>query len=243
LSSYWLALITPVPASIAAALIEGLKSETVVQNDRAARLFPQVRPAAFEDAVRLALENDVRGEVISRWCDSSGGAACDLDHRDADLGRAVAKDVRAAGLGGLSEAAVFDALKSLGGEQGWFRYDWLWKLRGLLDKLAGGYGTSRGRRDERSLAPGDKLDFWKVADLRPGKRLLLEAQMKLPGRAWLEFRLEGGNLVQTAYFLPRGLPGRLYWLATLPFHALVFPDLLRGVIRRARLGVGERGRR
>lgn len=234
LSSYWLALLTPVPFSVASALIEGLKSETVAQNDNASRHFPQVRPESFEAAVSRALESMARSGVVSRWCDSSGGAACDLDKGEDDLGRAVCRDVRERPLRGLTADAVFEAVKSLGGRRGWFRFDWLWSLRGFLDKLAGGYGTNRGRRDERDLEVGDKLDFWSVADIREGKRLLLEAQMKLPGRAWLEFKIEGERLIQTASFLPRGLLGRLYWFVTRPFHALVFPDLIRGVIRRAR---------
>lgn len=233
LSSYWLALITPVPTAVASALIEGLKSETVVQNDNAAKFFPQVRPAPFEEVVLRAMESIGRGQVVSRWCDSSGGASCDLEGREEGLEGAVYRDVRRRSFRGLPEDAVFRAVKSVGGRQGWFRFDWLWKIRGILDKLAGGYGTNRGRRDERELVVGDKLDFWKVADLREGRRLLLEAQMKLPGRAWLEFKLEGETLVQTASFLPRGLLGRLYWFAIRPLHSLVFSDLIRGVVRLA----------
>ncbi|MBN2198631.1 MAG: SDR family oxidoreductase [Candidatus Aminicenantes bacterium] len=233
LSSYWLALITPVPYAVASALIEGLKSETVVQNDNAAKFFPQVRPAPFEETVRRAMESIARGQIISRWCDSSGGESCDVDGREESLEGAVYRDVRRRSFRGLPADAVFRAVKSVGGKQGWFRFDWLWRIRGILDKLAGGYGTNRGRRDERELAVGDKLDFWKVADLREGRRLLLEAQMRLPGRAWLELRLEGETLVQTAFFLPRGWLGRLYWYAIWPLHSLVFSDLIRGVVRLA----------
>lgn len=203
LSSYWLTLITPVPYRIGSALVEGLKSETLVQNDHARRYFPAIEPAAFIDCVRKAcveLENDL---VVSRWCDSSAGAVCDIVERAAPQD-SIFRDVRTVPFRGIPV------------EQGWFAYNFLWQLRGLLDKLVGGYGLNRGRRAEGSLRIGDALDFWKVADLVANKRLLLLAQMKLPGKAWLEFDLQQDVLTQTAHFIPHGLLGRLYWYAVLP---------------------------
>ncbi|MEW6595050.1 MAG: SDR family oxidoreductase [Thermodesulfobacteriota bacterium] len=233
LSSCWLVLLTPVPYAIAAALVEGLKSETVAQDDHARRFFPQIRPVSYEDAVRLALAEIEQNQVVSRWCDSSAGAACDIEGED-DLASAILRDRRVVPLGDLSPAAVYAAATAIGGEQGWFTYNILWRLRGLIDKAVGGYGLNRGRRDPKELRIGDALDFWKVADLKPGKRVLLAAQMKLPGKAWLEFDIQEGQLTQTAHFYPSGLWGRLYWYAVLPFHHLVFSNLARSIVAQAR---------
>jgi hypothetical protein len=128
---------------------------------------------------------------------------------------------------------VFQAALAIGGERGWYRYNFLWWLRGVIDKLVGGYGLNRGRRLSDELRVGDALDFWKVADIKTNKRLLLLAQMKLPGKAWLEFVIEGNQLIQTAHFYPRGLLGRLYWYSTLVFHNLVFQDLAEKIIKQA----------
>ncbi|MEJ2032425.1 MAG: SDR family oxidoreductase [Deltaproteobacteria bacterium] len=196
LSSYWLILFTPVPYRVASALVGGLKSESVKQNDNARIYFPDLVPQSYGQAVIEAINDIESNQVLSRWCDSS--------------------------------------VQTIGGRTGWFTYDWLWVLRGMIDKSLGGFGLSRGRRDEWELQVGDALDFWKVADLVPGKRLLLLAQMKLPGKAWLEFVIEGDRLVQTAYFYPHGLWGRLYWYAAKPLHGLVFQDLIEKIVERAK---------
>lgn len=233
LSSYWLIMLTPIPYRLASALVEGLKSETVLQNDNADRYFPAVRPRSFRETVVDAERELARNQVLSRWCDSSGGQACDVKDFDDPAG-AVLRDVRIVPFsGGESPDAVFQSACGLGGARGWFRYNSLWRLRGLLDKLAGGYGLNRGRRLQGELRVGDALDFWKVADLKEGKRLLLYAQMKLPGQAWLEFDIQPHQLVQIAHFLPRGLVGRIYWYAIAPLHNLVFADLARAVVRAA----------
>ena len=233
LSSYWLLLFTPIPYGLAAALVEGLRSETVLQNDNAARLFPAIRPMRYAEAVRAAMAELEHRQVLSRWCDSSGGQACDIKDHDDPAG-SILRDVRIVPYSdGQTAEGVFRAACALGGPHGWFRYNLLWRLRGLLDKLIGGYGLNRGRRDDSELRLGDALDFWKVVDIRENKRLLLYAQMKLPGQAWLEFDIQPTQLVQTAHYLPRGLLGRLYWYAVLPFHSLVFPDLARTVVASA----------
>lgn len=232
LSSYWLTLFTPVPFRMAAALIEGLKSETVAQNDNARRLFPAIRPRPYPQAMREALHEIEENQVLSRWCDSSAGAVCDITEEDA-IATAILRDMRSFDCSGISPAKVFASACAIGGEAGWFTYHFLWGLRGVIDKLAGGYGLSRGRRHPSELRVGDALDFWKVADIKEGKRLLLLAQMKVPGKAWLEFDLAGQTLTQTAHFYPNGLWGRLYWYAMLPFHHLVFRDLGAKIVRRA----------
>lgn len=232
LSSYWLVLFTPVPFSVASALIEGLKSETVLLNDHAARFFPGITPISFEEAVQRAIAAIEKSQLISRWCDSSAGEVCDISPVE-EIADALYHFERTYRFSGIPAEKVFRSVMSIGGKTGWFTYDLLWRIRGIIDKLLGGYGISRGRRDDTELRVGDKLDFWTVVDVRKDRRLLLEAQMKLPGKAWLEFRLEGDRLIQTAYYYPKGLLGRLYWYLTWPFHLVVFPDLVKNIIRRA----------
>ncbi len=233
LSSYWLNLFTPVPFGVAASLIEGLRSEVVVQNDHARRLFPDIRPVPFKAAVAKALEDVENNQIISRWSDQGGGV-WEEDHGNS-IANAVFMDRRIASLEGMNAGSVFESFCAIGGESGWFGYDWLWSLRGLFDKMLGGVGLNRGRRHPEELRIGDSLDFWKVVDIRPNERLLLFAQMKVPGKAYLEFRINDGTLVQSAYFLPKGVSGRLYWLMLVPMHALVFGAMIRGVMKRARL--------
>jgi uncharacterized protein YbjT (DUF2867 family) len=233
LSSYWLKLITPVPSSIAGALIQGLKSETTVQNQNAREYFAGIRPLSYEEAFRSALEEIERKQVVSRWCDSSAQTTCDIEGRDRPE-EAVTRESISAEFGDMPADAVFAVVESIGGDNGWFTYDWLWRLRGFIDILFAGPGLSRGRRDPDRLRVGDGLDFWKVVDLKPGKRLLLANQMKVPGKAWLEFSIEGSRLTVTAHFYPNGLWGRLYWLITKPLHRLIFPDIAKGIIRKAR---------
>jgi uncharacterized protein YbjT (DUF2867 family) len=232
LSSYWLVLMTPVPFRLARQLVEGLKSETVALNDAAARLFPEIIPAPYEKAFASALAEIERRQVVSRWCDSDAAGTCRLDDPD-PTARAVYKDARAIDFAPLDPAAVFRSVLAIGGRGGWPAFGWMWRLRGFGDKLTGGPGLGRGRRDPASLRTGDAVDLWRVVDLQPGRRLLLGAEMKLPGRAWLEYALEGSTLRQTAHFWPRGLGGRLYWWAFKPAHALIFPRLLRQLVVRA----------
>jgi len=233
LSSYWLKLMTPVPYPIAKALIQGLKSETTIQNENARRYFPGIHPLSYEESFRKALEEIERKQVISRWCDSSAQKTCDVAGQDQPES-AVYRETVAVDLGALPAEKVFAAVESIGGDNGWFSYDWLWRLRGFIDVLFAGPGLSRGRRDPERLRIGDGLDFWKVVDLKPGKRLLLVNQMKVPGKAWLEFSIEGRQLAVTAHFYPKGLWGRLYWILTKPFHKLIFPDITKGIINRVR---------
>jgi uncharacterized protein YbjT (DUF2867 family) len=232
LSSYWLVLITTVPFKMAAALVEGLKSETVQQNDNATLLFPTIKPMSFVHAVQHAIDEIENDQVISRWCDSSAGEACDVIYQD-DPSSAIIRDRRIVDLGDIPPAKVYQSILSIGGERGWHTYHFLWRIRGAMDKAVGGYGLSRGRRDPQELRIGDALDFWKVADLKENKRVLLLAQMKLPGKAWLEFTISGGQLIQTAHYYPNGLWGRLYWYATNPFHNLVFQDLAEKIVEQA----------
>lgn len=232
LSAFWLILFTPIPYRMAAALVEGLKSETVLQNDHARRYFPEIQPLDYESAVEAAnaeLEDD---QIISRWCDSSADLFCDIQHQD-DPGSPILRDRREILLHGLDRAAVYAAIARIGGSSGWLAYNTLWRIRGFFDKLLGGFGLNRGKRRQTELRIGDALDFWKVADLKENKRVLLFAQMKMPGKAWLEFDIQEDRLVQTAYFHPRGLLGRLYWYSVMPFHEVIFKNLAEKIVEQA----------
>lgn len=233
LSSYWLILFTQVPYKIASALVDGLKSETLVLNDNAGKYFPDIRPMDYKEAVALSIQEMEQDQVISRWCDSSAGKACDVYGLD-DPSDAILHDRRTVTFSGIPTERVFQSACSIGGEQGWYTYHFLWRIRGFLDKIFGGYGLSRGKRTFRDLRVGDALDFWKVVDIKPGRRLLLLAQMKVPGRAWLEFEIHPDRLIQTAHFSPHGLFwGRIYWYSVSPLHNLVFADLARQIVAHA----------
>jgi hypothetical protein len=233
LSSYWLVLMTSVPFRIASALVEGLRSETIVQNDSAKRFFPDVHPVSFDEAIRQALGEVEKNQVLSRWCDSSAREVCDIKNEDR-VAKAVLRDVRSENFKDISLQNVFDAAQSIGGEYGWFRFDGLWRLRGFVDRILGGQGLNRGRRDPFKLRVGDSLDFWKVVDIREGKRILLLNQMKVPGKVWLEFSFDRHILTQTIHYLPRGLWGQIYWWLTTPFHIFVFKDLTKEIVNKAR---------
>lgn len=233
LSSYWLNLFTPVSFSIASALAEGLKSETVKQNDNSDKYFSQIKPMSFEQAVKTAIWEIENNQVISRWCDSSAGEVCDVKYQD-DTSSAVFRDTRTVDFGDILPSEVFKSAISVGGKTGWFTYQFLWELRGWIDKSLGGCGISRGRRNASELRVGDALDCWKVVDIKKNKRLLLVSQMKLPGKAWLEFVIEGHELIQTAYFYPEGLEGRVYWYFFHTLHCLIFQDLAENIIKCAK---------
>ncbi len=229
LSSYWLNLFTPVPFGVAKALIEGLKSEVVIQNDNAKKYFPNIKPMAYIDAVKKAVKEIQNNQVISRWSDRYG-KAWDKDHTK-EIADAVFVDRKVEDISHLSHEKIYKSFISIGGEFGLFDYDFLWRIRGIIDKLIGGVGLKRGRRDQYNLRVGDSLDFWKVIDIQENKRLLLFAQMKLPGSAWLEFKIDGDKLIQSAYFYPKGVLGRLYWYVLVPVHYFVFNNMIKSIVK------------
>ncbi len=233
LSSYWLTLMTPIPYSVAAALIEGLKSEVLVKNTTAQTLFPTITAMLYPDAVTAAVEEIKNTQVLSRWSDASGHA-WESDH--SSLADAVFIDRQIVPLDGVSKERLYQTFCSVGGDKGWFGYDFLWEIRGIMDKTVGGYGLSRGRRDAKALRIGDSVDFWKVVDLVENERLLLFAQMKLPGKAWLEYRIKEDKLYQSAYFYPEGLAGRLYWYLLVPIHFFVFRGMANNLVSHAKTG-------
>ena len=234
LSSLWLALVSPVYAQVGRELIEGVRNPTVVRDERALRDF-RIRPRGIREVLARALVNEDLGFAATRWSDA-------LSFRHVARGWGGVRfgsrrvDSRAAWVACAPERA-FRPLARIGGDVGWYYGNRLWRLRGLLDLAAGGPGLRRGRRDADSLSPGDTLDFWRVEAVEPGRLLRLAAEMRLPGRAWLQFEVtpEGGGSVirQTALFDPVGLGGLLYWYALWGIHRMVFAGMLRNIARAA----------
>lgn len=231
ISSYWLNLFTPVPFTVAKALIEGLKSEVVIQNENAKKYFPDIKPLAFILAVKKAVKEIETNQVISRWSDNSG-KIWDKNHTK-EIANAIFIDRKEKDISNLSKENIYKTITSIGGENGWFDYDFLWEIRGFIDKMIGGVGLKRGRRDPNKLRVGESLDFWKVVDVKENERLLLYAQMKVPGNAWLEFKIEDNKLIQSAYFYPKGVLGRLYWYVLIPIHYFVFDNMINSIIKKA----------
>ena len=221
LSSYWVHLVTPIPSTIAGPLIEGLRNEVVVRDRRAVSLFPDVRPMGYDDAVSAALARLDAGAVETAWSDALASSQGDRPAVVMTTQDGMVIEHRQM-LVDASPARVFRAFTAMGGETGWLYMNWSWQLRGALDRLAGGVGMRRGRRHPHDVRVGDALDFWRVEAVEPDAMLLLRAEMKVPGRAWLQFQArdqEGGRTLisQTAYFAPRGLWGLVYWYALYRF--------------------------
>jgi len=240
LSSLWLGLVTPLYARVGRKLVESLKNPTLVSNDLASTAFA-VRPKSLSEAIARALVNEDADFAATRWSDALSSAGEPQSWGGVRFGSRLV-DSRTAESDAPPDAA-FAAIQRIGGKTGWYYGNWLWRLRGFLDLLVGGVGVRRGRRDPVNIRVGDALDFWRVEFFEPGHLLRLRAEMKLPGRAWLEFEVtgrEGGSLVrQTAIFDPVGLFGLAYWYALYPLHQLVFAGMLRNVIRAGSRPVGS----
>jgi uncharacterized protein YbjT (DUF2867 family) len=234
LSSLWLGLVTPLYARVGRKLIESIRHPTIVRDSTAQRAFT-VDPMGAADAIRAALDNEDQAYAETKWSDarSAAGGSWQRDAEHYGLRLVDRREVTSA----ASTAAMFCAVTAIGGRQGWPGCNWLWHARGFIDLLCGGVGMRRGRPEGRALRAGDPLDFWRVEVVEPNRRLRLAAEMRMPGRAWLEFAVEqkgnGSRLIQTATFDPSGLAGRLYWYAVLPLHALVFSRMLQGIARGA----------
>lgn len=232
LSSYWVNLVTPIQADVARALIEGLRYETVCENDLAQSLFG-FETTPIDEAVERALARYQQHSVETSWIDAGRSVTEPVPVDDSHL--QTDRRVRHAA---ASVDKAFSVISSIGGENGWYFADWLWRLRGFIDKQVGGVGLRRGRRHPSELAPGDALDFWRVEEVVPPRLLVMKAEMKLWGQAWLRLEVnpaaEGGTQIeQTAIFYPRGLPGLIYWYAVWPLHAFVFRGLIRSIAKRA----------
>lgn len=231
LSSLWIHLVTPLSHRIARPLAEGLRNRVVCRSAVAQELMPQ-KLLGVQEAVDAALGRYESDDVETSWSDA-GPIPGDPDW----AGGTTFTDRRTLQID-ATPAAVFRAIRRIGGGNGWYSADLLWRIRGWLDRLVGGPGLRRGRRDPERLAYGDALDFWRVTGIVEGARLELRAEMKLPGEALLEFEIEardsGSSLTQTARFKPRGLAGLLYWAAVYPFHGFVFQGMLDGIGRTTR---------
>jgi len=237
LSSYWVHLVTPIPANIARPLIDGLRNEVIVRERTARELFPQIKPMDYSSAVSLALADLEAHHIETSWSDALVTSQGDVVPVALSTQEGMIIERRQQ-IVSAPPNVVFKMVSRLGGNTGWLYFDWAWSLRGWIDRLVGGVGLRRGRRDPEVVRIGDAIDFWRVESVEPDKRLLLRAEMKLPGRAWLQFETlshsgEQTRLVQAAFFAPKGLFGLAYWYLLYPIHRLIFAGMIRSLAQRA----------
>jgi uncharacterized protein YbjT (DUF2867 family) len=234
LSSYWVHLVTPIPAKLAQPLIRGLGNEVIVRDDAALRDFPEIHPMGLEEAMQAALDRN-SGATETTWFDTFDVRTLPGDFNGGKEGMLIDHRVRDAEVPADRVAAVF---MSLGGKRGWLVGNILWRVRGWMDSWVGGVGLRRGRRSATDLRLGDAVDFWRVDAYEPHHLLRLRAEMKLPGRAWLQFEAEPTGAAsttfrQTAFFEPRGLFGILYWYSLKLIHSWLFAQLAKRIVREA----------
>jgi uncharacterized protein YbjT (DUF2867 family) len=237
LSSYWVGLVSPVPSGIARPLIEGLRNEVIVRDPRPSQAFG-LSPRPYLVALQEAIDRTDRHAVASTWFDASTSPqheslTSSVSSREGMIIDRRVRSVRA------SPAHVFEVLEGVGGHAGWPYANLLWRLRGLADRMVGGVGMRLGRRDPERLRVGDALDFWRVEEVRRPELLRLRAEIKFPGRAWLQLEVipsgDGCRLVQTLFFEPKGLPGLAYWYVLYPVRAAILRGTVRGLANRAAL--------
>ncbi len=233
LSSYWVHLVTPIPATLARPLIDGLRNEVIVRHAVAEKLFPNIRPLDYHGALALALAELDAQHIETSWSDALSTSQGDVipvlltTHEGMIIERR--QEIVSA-----PPDQTFRTFAQLGGETGWLYLNLLWRIRGAIDRLIGGVGLRRGRRDPQAVRIGDAIDFWRVEAVEEDRRLLLRAEMKLPGQGWLQFEaLPYGDrqtrLIQTAFFAPKGLFGLAYWYLLYPLHSLIFSGLIRKI--------------
>lgn len=230
LSSYWLYFVTSTSYKLASSLVSSMKVEVICKDNRINAVLG-INPITYEKALERALQKIQEDDIVSSWKDSLANGRfrgslsqyLKVPKKDCYIDRRKMKIV--------NRDYTIDRIWSIGGETGWYYGDWLWSLRGFIDKIFGGVGTRRGRTHKNALFPGDALDFWRVvyADRQQGK-LVLYAEMKLPGEAWLEFKIINNTLYQAATFRPKGILGKLYWYSVLPFHGFIFKGMLNRLI-------------
>ncbi|MCH3884101.1 SDR family oxidoreductase [Tenacibaculum aquimarinum] len=232
LSSYWLYFVTSTSFNLAQSLVDSMKVEVIAKPSNINQLL-NIHPISYKESVSLAFQKIEQNAVISSWKDaiSSGVFQDQLSDHIQIPEYGCFKDVRSIKM--TDEQFTLNRIWSIGGKNGWYSFNGLWKIRGYVDKIFGGVGLRRGRTHDTYLEAGDPLDFWRVllADKKE-KRLLLFAEMKLPGEAWLEFKIVKDKLYQTAVFRPKGVLGRLYWYAVLPFHAFVFRGMINALVKK-----------
>ena len=227
-------LVTPVPGPIVRSLLEGIKNKVVCQNNEIRKVVP-FEPLTFREAILGAMTREEHDKVYTRWSDAYPPAHV-LAIKLHELEPSPRYTSSSFLITGKSAALIFHSVCRVGGNEGWFKNNWMWRLRGLIDRILAGVGTARGRRSATTLRINDVIDFWRVEDLKTNERLLLRAEMKLPGRAWLEFNIAQVNgknrLSLKAHYQPNGLFGRIYWYIFLPFHDIIFDDLLKQIEQR-----------
>lgn len=236
LSSHWIGLVTPIANTIARPLIEGLDNEVVVDDPTKARtLFPDVDPVSFEAAVRLALRRTGSGTIPTVWNSAVSSVPDRTPTTRLEISEGLYREERSASVQ-ASPRVAFETIEQLGGETGWLYGDFLWRLRGGIDQLLGGVGYRQGRRDEQTLRVGDTVDFWRVEARTENRLLRLRTEMRLPGRAWLQFEVaplddeSRSRLTQTVYFEPKGLTGTIYWNLVRWIHRRLFAGQFRALI-------------
>jgi len=236
MSSYWLYFVTSTSYYLAANLVDSMKVEVVCKDNRLQQMLG-IEPLTYREACRRALIRINLDTVASSWTDAVSMIKSNqlFGYLDVPV-FGILRDRRSLKIEGNPDK-VLEKVFSIGGDKGWYFANWIWSIRGVIDKMAGGVGLRRGRRNATDLNPGDALDFWRVliAD-RTNKRMLLFAEMKLPGEAWLEFRIvlreDGFYLIQTATFMPKGLSGRIYWWGLLPIHLVMFQQMIRAIVHK-----------
>ena len=235
LYSYLGALITPVPAPITQSLMKGLKNEVICQNQDIQGYLP-FQPLTYKEAILRAMNREEQDQIYSRWSDAYPPAH-ELALKLHELERSPRYSSTYSLTTPKEAPSLFQCLSRVGGKEGWFSNNWLWWLRGAIDKALLGVGTSRGRRSQTTLKISDVIDFWRVEDLQEDRRLLLRAEMKMPGKAWLEFQIEDEGserrLSINAYFHTTSLWGRLYWYFFLPLHRFIFNRLIKQIEKRS----------
>lgn len=238
LSSFWVHFVTPIPAAIARPLIAGLRNEIIVRDDLAARLFPEITPLDYRSAVKLALEKLDAAGVETRWSDALSTSQSNATPVTLTTHEGMIIEHRQIAVDAPVDA-IYRAFTGLGGARGWLYMNWAWRFRGAIDRLFGGVGLRRGRRDGGDVRVGEALDFWRVEAVDPGRMMRLRAEMKVPGSAWLQFEIKIQDrdlrplLAQTAFFAPRGLLGLIYWYGIYPIHALIFRGMIKRLAERA----------
>jgi len=239
LSSYWINLVTPVPASVSRALVESLKTPTVVRDGRAREWFPDIDPLPYEEAIRRTMVRMDQGDLPSSW--TSSAAAAHVPARRVHLAEVDGMIIESRSVDIPAPVdQVWPHICGIGGERGWLYADLLWQARAAADRLIGGVGFRRRRRDRDMLRRGDVVDWWRVEEIDQGRRLLLHAEMKLPGDAWLDFELtptpDGCRVDMRGVFDPKGVTGRAYWWGLYPIHRHIFSGMMSELARRAALG-------
>ncbi len=242
LSSYWVHWATPIPNSMAYSLIEGLRAPVVVRDDTARRLFPEIKPMDYTTVLKNSLARVDAGLVDTSWSDALATTQGDVAPVTFAWREGMFIERRQRSTPAPAEQ-LYRVFAGLGGEHGWLYGTWLWRMRGVMDRFFGGVGMSRGRRNPDDVHVGDAVDFWRVEQVEPGRLLRLRAEMRMFGPGWLEFEAQPQpdgttRLIQTAFYVPRGFLGHVYWYSLVPFHAFVFSGLIDRIVRQAQVNAG-----